>query len=187
MFCQSCGAVNPSEQETCHRCGNKLLVVSGIAEPVETTEEFFVQAQEDLEEHLLERISALEDGVRRLSQALASTAQHLSQLEHNLTVAHAGIESLGGLLETQGIVTRAEVVDGWESVADRELLSRDLLRRFKTHSERILSQASHSGHANDEFRDKLRALELALVGPDTGVVRELLTDLAAMAPDSDEL
>jgi tetratricopeptide (TPR) repeat protein len=187
VFCQSCGAVNPSEQETCHRCGNKLLVVSGVTETVESAEEFFVQAQEDLEEHLLERISALEDGVRRLSQALASTAQHLAQLEHNLTVAHAGIESLGGLLETQGIVTRAEVVDRWESVADRELLSRDLLRRFKTHSERILSQASHSGHANDEFRDKLRALELALVGPDTGVVRELLTDLVEMAPDSDEL
>jgi tetratricopeptide (TPR) repeat protein len=179
--------VNPSEQETCHRCGNKLLVVSGITEPPEAAEDFFVQAQEDLEEHLLERISALEDGVRRLSQALASTAQHLAQLEHNLTVAHAGIQSLGGLLETQGIVTRTEVVDGWESVADRELLSRDLSRRFKVQAERILSQASHSGHASDEFRDKLRALEFAIVGTDTGVVRELLTDLAAMAPDSDEL
>ena len=124
LFCQSCGAVNPSEQEACHRCGNKLLVVSGVAESAETTEEFFLQAQEDLEEHLLERISALEDGMRRLSQALASTGQHLAQLEHNLTVAHAGIQSLGGLLETQGIVTRAEVVDGWESVADREQIGR---------------------------------------------------------------
>jgi superkiller protein 3 len=187
LFCQSCGAVNPSEQEVCHRCGNKLLVVSGVAESAEATEEFFIQAQEDLEEHLLERISALEDGVRRLSQAVASTGQHLAQLEHNLTVAHAGIQSLGGLLETQGIVTRAEVVDGWESVADRELLSRDLSRRFKSHGERILSQASHSGQATDEFRDKLRALEFALVGSDTAVVREILTDLVAMAPESDEL
>jgi tetratricopeptide (TPR) repeat protein len=187
LFCQSCGAVNPSEQEVCHRCGNKLLVVSGVAESAEATEEFFIQAQEDLEEHLLERISALEDGVRRLSQAVASTGQHMAQLEHNLTVAHAGIQSLGGLLETQGIVTRTEVVDGWESVADRELLSRDLSRRFKSHGERILSQASHSGQATDEFRDKLRALEFALVGSDTLVIREILTDLVAMAPDSDEL
>jgi tetratricopeptide (TPR) repeat protein len=187
LFCQSCGAANPSEKEVCHQCGNKLLVVSGVTESAETTEEFFIQAQEDLEEHLLERISALEDGVRRLSHALASTGQHLAQLEHNLTVAHAGIQSLGGLLENQGIVTRAEVVDGWESVADRELLSRDLSRRFKAHAERILSQASHSGQATDEFREKLRALEFALVGSDTGIVREILTDLAAMAPDSDEL
>ena len=187
MFCQSCGAVNPSEQEACHRCGNKLLVVSGVVESRDASDEFFIQAQEDLEEHLLERISALEDGVRRLSQALASTGQHLAQLEHNLTVAHAGIQTLGGLLENHGIVTRAEVVDGWESVADRELLSRDLLRRFKAHAERILSQASHSGQATDEFRDKFRALELALVGPNTGVVPEMLTQLAAIAPDSDEL
>ena len=187
MFCQSCGAVNSSELEVCHRCGNKLLVVSGVAGPAEATEEFFVQAQEELEEHMLERISALEDGVRRLSQALASTAEHVAQLEHNLTVAHAGIQSLGGLLETQGIVTRAEVVDGWERIADQELLSRDLSRRFRARSDRILSQASHSGHASTEFRDKLRALEFALLGPDTDVVRELLSNLAAMAPESDEL
>ncbi len=187
MFCQTCGAVNPSERETCHRCGSKLLVVSGVANLTEETEELFVQAQEELEEHVLERISSLEDSVRRLSQALASTAQHLGQLEHNLTVAHAGVQSLGGLLETQGIVTHTEVVDGWECTADRELLSRDLSRRFKAHAGRILSQATHSGHATIEFRDKLRALELALVGPDTGVVRELLNDLAAMAPRIDEL
>ena len=47
VFCQSCGSVNSSEMETCHKCGNKLLVVSGVTEPIETTEEFFVQAQEE--------------------------------------------------------------------------------------------------------------------------------------------
>lgn len=187
MFCQSCGAPNLSESENCHKCGTRLMVVSGVTETVDATEEFFVQAQEDLEEHMLERISALEDSVRRLSQAIAATAEHVAQLEHNLTVAHAGIQSLGGLLETQGIVTRAEVVDGWERIADQELLSRDLSRRFKARADRILSQASHSGQASAEFKEKLRALEFALVGPDTGVVRELLTDLASMVPESDEL
>ena len=145
MFCQSCGAPNLSESENCHKCGTKLMVVSGVTETVDATEEFFVQAQEDLEEHMLERISALEDSVRRLSQAIATTAEHVAQLEHNLTVAHAGIQSLGGLLETQGIVTRAEVVDGWERIADQELLSRDLSRRFKARADRILSQSSHAG------------------------------------------
>jgi tetratricopeptide (TPR) repeat protein len=163
------------------------MVVSGVTEDEEPTEEFIIQAQEDLEEHILERITALEDSVRRLSQAVASTGAHLGQLEHNLTVAHAGVQSLGGLLETQGIVTRAEVVDGWERIADQELLSRDLSRRFKMCAERILSQAEHSGSANNEFRRKLRALELALLGSENGVVHELLTDLARIAPDNDEL
>ncbi len=154
---------------------------------MEPTEEIIFQAQEELEEHMLERITGLEESVRKLSQALASSAQHLIQLEHNLTVAHAGVQSLAGLLETQGIVTRAEVVDGWERIADLELLSRDLSRRFRTYNTRILSQATHSGHATNEFTRKLRAVELALVGPETGEVRELLTDLIRMAPESDEL
>jgi len=188
VLCQHCRAANPPEEEVCRHCGNKLLVLSGVTDAdQEITEEFFIQAQEELEEHILERITGLEDSVRRLSRAVASTAQHLTQIEHNLTVAHAGVQSLGGLLETQGIVTRTEVVDGWERIADQELLSRDLSRRFKAYSDRILSQAAHSGHATEEFRRKLRALELALVGPGTGAVRELLTDLAGLAPDSDEL
>jgi len=188
VLCQHCGAANPPEEDICRRCGNKLLVLSGIANAdQEITDELFIQAQEDLEEHILERITGLEDSVRRLSRAVASTAQHLAQLEHNLTVAHAGVQSLGGLLETQGIVTRTEVVDGWERIADQELLSRDLSRRFKAYSDRILSQAVHSGHATEEFRRKLRALELALLGPGAGTVRELLADLAGLAPDSDEL
>jgi tetratricopeptide (TPR) repeat protein len=188
VLCQVCSAVNIGERELCHCCGNKLMVVSGVTEDEqEPTEEFIIQAQEELEEHILERITALEDSVRRLSQAVAATATHLGQLEHNLTVAHAGVQSLGGLLETQGIVTRAEVVDGWERIADQELLSRDLSRRFKMCAERILSQAEHSGSASHEFRHKLRALELALLGSENGVVHELLTDLARMAPDNDEL
>jgi tetratricopeptide (TPR) repeat protein len=188
VLCQSCGAINLENEEFCRKCGNKLLVVSGLNETDQvTTEEFFVQAQEELEEHILERITSLEDGLRRLSQAVAATGQHLAQVEHNLTVAHAGVQSLGGLLESQGIVTRAEVVDGWERIADQELLSRDLSRRFKNQSDRILSHAEHSGQASGEFRRKLRALELALLGPETGMVRELLTDLARMAPGNDEL
>ncbi len=188
VLCQVCGTANPGDGEFCRQCGTKLLVVSGIVEAeLEPTEEIIFQAQEELEEHMLERITSLEEKVRRLSQALASSAQHLTQLEHNLTVAHAGIQSLAGLLEAQGIVTRTEVVDGWERVADLELLSRDLSRRFQAYGARILSQATHSGHASDEFTRKLRAVELALVGPETGEVRELLTDLVRMAPESDEL
>lgn len=188
MLCQVCGTANASDVEFCRQCGTKLLVVSGIIETdLEPTEEIIYQAQEELEEHMLERITSLEESVRKLSQALAASGRHIAQLEHNLTVAHAGVQSLAGLLETQGIVTRTEVVDGWERVADLELLSRDLSRRFHTYSERILSQAAHSGHASDEFARKLRAVELALVGPETGEVRELLTDLVRMAPESDEL
>jgi len=188
VLCQTCGTFNSPDKELCHRCGNRLMVVSGVNDrDSDSTDELFVQAQEELEENILERLTGLEDSVRRLSTAVAATAQHVAQLEHNLTVAHAGIQSLGGLLETQGIVTRVEVVDGWERTADQELLSRDLSRRFQSYNPRIVSQARHAGLASDEFRSKLRALELALLGADTGTVRDLLTELARMAPENDEL
>ena len=188
MLCQTCGTVNRPDVELCDQCGNRLMVVSGVQErDAEPADELFVQAQEELEENILERLTGLEDSVRRLSNAVAATAQHVAQLEHNLTVAHAGIQSLGGLLETQGIVTRVEVVDGWERTADQELLSRDLSRRFRSYNARIVSQANHSSLASEEFRSKLRALELALLGADTGTVQDLLTELARMAPDNDEL
>lgn len=188
VLCQVCGVANPEGRELCLRCGNKLLVLSGVAdEPEEVADELLMEAQEELEEHLLERISALEDAVRRLSEAVAASAGHIGQIEHNLTVAHAGVQSLGNLLETQGIVSRAEVVDGWERAADQELLTKDLSRRFRQRSARILSLASHSGHATPEFRRKLQALELALLAPERPMARELLADLIRSAPDNDEL
>lgn len=188
MLCQFCGAHNPTGGDRCNRCGNKLLVVSGPPEELpEDSEELYFQAQEELEEHLLERITALEDHVRQLAEALATSTQRLAQVEHNLTVTHAGVQTLGGLLERQGIVSHAEVLDGWERMVDKELLTRDLARRFRDRKQRILSQAIHAGDASAEFRRNLNALELALLGPQTGLVRELLTELASMAPRNDEL
>ena len=188
MLCQFCGSANPPERETCQRCGTKLLVLSGVLDELpEFDEENLFRAQEELEEHILERITGLEDAVRQLSDAVAATARHLGQLEHNLTVTHAGVQTLGSLLESEGILSRAEVVDGWERMVSAELLSRDLSRRYAERSERILSLASHTGRDTPQFRRKLRALELALVDPDAEVARDLLTELARLAPDNDEL
>ena len=53
MLCQVCGALNTEEREHCHRCGNKPMVVSGVSEEEqESSEEFIIQAQEELEEGL---------------------------------------------------------------------------------------------------------------------------------------
>ena len=54
VLCQHCGATNPREADLCRRCGNKLLVLSGVTDADhEITDEFFIQAQEDFEEHIL--------------------------------------------------------------------------------------------------------------------------------------
>ncbi len=189
VLCQVCGAKNPPDREVCHRCGAKLLIVSGPAdaETPELTEEAFFQAQEALEEHLIERITALEEGFRQLSAIMASTAARTGQIEHNLTVTHAGVEVLGELLESRGVLSRTEIVDGWERSVDREMLSRNLSQRFRERSERILSQAEYAGQATPEFRRQLRVLEMALLGRQPDVAQTKLTELVRLAPANDEL
>lgn len=188
MLCQFCGAANPDTREACLRCGTKLMVLSGVVdEAEEATEELLIEAQEELEEHLLERISTLEKSVAQLASALASAGERLAQIEHNLTVTHAGVQTLGGLLEGQGIVSRTEVVEGWERLVDQELLERDLAERFRDRAGRIRSLAAHRGAASAQFLRRLRALELAVVGGQLEEANSLLTDLVGMAPDNDEL
>ncbi len=189
VLCQVCGAKNPPDREVCQRCGAKLLIVSGPAdaETPELTEEAFFQAQEALEEHLIERITALEEGFRQLSAIMATTAARTGQIEHNLTVTHAGVEVLAELLESRGVLSRAEISDGWERSVDREMLSQALSLRFQERAERILSLAKHAGHATPEFRRQLRVLEMALLGRQPDVVQSQLTELVRLAPVNDEL
>ncbi len=170
------------------RCGTRLMVISGVVDDGdEATEELILEAQEELEEHLLERISSLEKSVRQLASALAAAGERLAQIEHNLTVTHAGVQTLGGLLEGQGIVSRTEVVEGWERLVDQELLERDLAERFRDRAVRIRSLAEHRGAATPRFRRRLRALELAVVGGQVDEAASLLAELVGMAPDNDEL
>ncbi len=188
LFCQMCGTPNPEGREHCERCGVKLLVVSGeIEEPPELTEELFFQEQQELEEHILERITALEEGLRQIAHAVAHTAEKAAQVEHNLTVTHTGVEVLGQLLESHGVLPSTEFAEGWERTVDRELVSRDLARRFRERLPRILSHATHSGQADYHFRRQLRVLELALAGRQLDTVQDQLTELVTRAPSNDEL
>ncbi len=188
ILCQACGTRNPAELVHCRRCGLRLLVISAARADGDAGEEAqLFEAQEDLEENILERLTTLEDSVRHLSEALAASAEHLGQLEHNLTVTHTGIQTLTALLEQQGVVSGAEMLEGWERAADEELHSRALARRFGDRTRRILSQATHSGNDSPEFRRRLNAVETALAQADLGKGLAHMTDLGELAPANDEL
>jgi tetratricopeptide (TPR) repeat protein len=187
VFCQFCLHANTEETSTCARCGNKLLVVSGLNDEGDDDREILVDADEEFEENILERISALEDAVRQLSESLAQAGELLGQVEHNQTVTHAGVQTLGSLLQTHGVLTRTEIADGWERSVGHEILSRDLSRRFRQRSHRILALAAHKGQVVSDFRRRLDAVELALLSSPEGLGRELLTDLVRHSPDNDEL
>jgi tetratricopeptide (TPR) repeat protein len=188
VLCQFCGLANSVDAERCRRCGRKLLIVSGVSKPeVEFDDDALFEAQEQIEEHLLERITALEEAIRKIGAAVSLLGERIGQLEHGLSVAHAGVENLAGLLGDEEVLTRAEISDGWERTANRELLARDLGHRLRAREDRILSHARHAGRDTEEFVSRMRALDPALLDRDLVAARQLLDELGTMAPDNDEL
>jgi tetratricopeptide (TPR) repeat protein len=162
--------------------------VSGVSQFAdETDDEILLEAQEQLDEHLLERITSLEEAVRKIGAAVSSFGDRMGHLEHSLAVAHAGVENIANLLEEEGVVTRTEIADGWLRSANRELTSRDLVRRLRLRQSRILSHARHDGHPTEAFSRMLKSLEAALLDRDLDAVHNILAELAAAAPGNDEL
>ena len=77
IFCQQCRARNDADDKYCHKCRARLMVVNWAEEAEDAT----LFDSSFLDEHLLERVSSLEESVRILSERLAIVQQVLAN-EH---------------------------------------------------------------------------------------------------------
>jgi tetratricopeptide (TPR) repeat protein len=172
MYCQVCGLKNSDEEELCSRCNSKLLVLSGIGVVEESGEP---QEEIPFDEHLLERISTLEDVVRRTAEAVKSLFESMGNLEKNLFVAHTGILALQETLERRGAVRAEEVVDLWESKMDERMQAVEKKDRFLERRDRIIARSSAADR--DGFMKKLREAEFAILALDADRGIRVLEDL----------
>lgn len=161
MLCQVCNARNPDDEEFCFRCQSKLLVLSGVGVVEERGD-----AQEEIpfDEHLLERISTLEEVVKRTGEALKSLFESLGNLEKNLFVAHTGVLALQETLERRGVVRSEEVRDLWETKLDERMQAVEKKDRFLERRDRIIARIS-AAH-RELFAKRLREAEFALLALD---------------------
>jgi tetratricopeptide (TPR) repeat protein len=173
MFCQVCGLRNPDDEEFCARCHSKLLVLSGVGVVDESTGE--TQEEIPFDEHLLERISTLEDVVKREGEAIKGVFETLGNLEKNLFVAHTGILALQEALERQGVVRAEEVLDLWEAKMDERMQAVEKKDRFLERRDRIV--AGFQGEDRDEFLRRLHEAEFAILALDAGRGVKILEDL----------
>jgi tetratricopeptide (TPR) repeat protein len=182
MYCQVCGLKNPDEEEFCSRCHSKLLVLSGVGVVEESGE-----APEEIpfDEHLLERISTLEDVVKRTGDAVKSLFESLGNLEKNLFMAHTGILALQETLERRGAIRSQEVLDLWETKMDERMQAVEKKDRFLERRDRIV--ARFSGEDRDEFLQRLRAAEFAILALDADRGVRLLEDLSRLDKGNVEL
>lgn len=99
-YCQKCLAANPLGQEFCSRCGTRLMII------VESSAARYENADSGSsnEEHLLERISALENRLGRLTEKLERGLDLLLRQAQNAHFDRALVKSLVGLLSDDGLV-----------------------------------------------------------------------------------
>lgn len=157
MYCQACGAFNTdNEAEYCLRCKSKLLVVSGPMRPDGDSEENSGEGV-DLDEHLLERISALEEVVRREGEMLRTLYESFQRLEKNISVAQSGIVTLQEALEQRGVLPPGETQDRWQARSEERLHAVETRERMLDRRDRIL--AGFSGTDRESFLQRIREAE----------------------------
>lgn len=186
MFCQVCGAKNQESDEYCRQCHQKLLVVSG-ALAIESQEEFDASPEEhfSFDEHLLERISILEEVVRRTTESVRQTLGVLYKLEQKILVNQTGITSLRDLLEDKRILAREEWSELWESRMDYQLLALEKRERFLGVVDKIAEL--YGGEDAEPFRRLLHDAGRALQGLDIEAALRLLGQAHDLDPLNYEL
>ncbi|HWT03403.1 MAG TPA: tetratricopeptide repeat protein [Pyrinomonadaceae bacterium] len=137
-YCQKCLAANPLGQELCGRCGTRLMLV--VEPPAARFEEGGLAATH--EEHLLERISALENRLMRMTDKLEQTLDLLLRQAKNAYFDHALIDTLITVLAETNVLDAARLNKLWrercqkdtaeqEAAARREKLRHKVLAAYK--------------------------------------------------------
>src|SRR5438045_854715 len=140
MLCQTCSAFNDDDREFCFRCQNKLLVLSGVsAFEEDEIEDYEEQEDLSLDEHLLERVSGLEEIVKRSAETLRSIVEAVHKHERAIFVNQTGLLSTKELQEKKNIVSADELVELWESKMGEQMLALEKKQRFNERRDRIVS------------------------------------------------
>ncbi len=186
LLCQSCGTDNPLDQEICLRCHQKLLVISAAAgsgegEPFESDRD----ADFSLDEHLLERVSILEEAVKRTAETVQKLVGAIHKQEKNLLVSQSGFATLRELLERRRLIGREEWSDLWESKMDYQLRALEKRERFVAIRDRV--GALYQGDRHKVFQQHLDDAEYALFAFDVDRARRSLEQALKLDRDNYEL
>ena len=186
FFCQACSRPNALDADHCAHCGHKLLVVSG--DFTDEDHEVFdsrPDEQVSLDEHLLERVSILEEVVKRTAQGLRHVYGSLRKLEQKILVCETGVTSLRDVLEKSGLIDRQDWSEIWEQRLDRQLLALEKRDRFAAVRERIAGL--YQGEDRSRFRGLLERAQQALAALDIDQTLGLLEQAMRLDPRNHEL
>jgi len=129
-YCQKCLAANPLGQDFCARCGTRLMIV---VEPPASRYEI-EDSNISTDEHLLERISALENRISRITERLERGLDLLLRQAQNSYFDRSLVKALIELLTNDDLVQSDRLERLWsercqqDAVEQEESVHRDQLR-----------------------------------------------------------
>ncbi|MGZ8796341.1 MAG: tetratricopeptide repeat protein [Thermoanaerobaculia bacterium] len=170
MLCQTCSAYNDDDREYCYRCQNKLLVLSGLSSFEEDeVEDYEDEGDLSLDEHLLERVSAIEEIVKRSAETIRTLVDAIQKHERAIFINQTGLLSVKEILEKKNVLSSDEVVELWESKMGEQMLALEKKQRFTERKDRIMSL--FRGDKRDRFLQLLADAESAIdaFDPDRGM------------------
>src|SRR5918912_1359474 len=170
MLCQTCSAYNDDEREFCYRCQNKLMVLSGVTSFEEDEIEDYEEEEDlSLDEHLLERVSAIEEIVKRSAETLRTVVDAVQKHERANFINQTGLLSAKELLEKKNLVSSDELVELWESKMGEQMLALEKKQRFNERRDRMMSL--FRGEKRDRFIQHMKEAEAAFdaFDPERGI------------------
>src|ERR1044072_6877691 len=113
-YCQKCRAANPLGQEFCLRCGTRLMLV--VQPPSVRVD---IPSTTPHEEHLLERMTMLENTLARLAERLEHALKLLLRHSETTYSNHALVKSLIEMLNEVGVVDNAKLELMWREECEK--------------------------------------------------------------------
>src|SRR6185436_13121077 len=115
-YCQKCLAANPLGQDLCGRCGTRLMII------VEPSSARFEVGEHPVstDEHLLERISIVENRITRLTERLERSLDLLLRQAQNSYFDRPLIKALIALLSDDGVVESSRRERLWNERCEQD-------------------------------------------------------------------
>src|SRR5438270_12327009 len=168
IFCQRCRTANELGEELCARCGTRLmLLVEPTASRVEKR-----SASTGMEEHLLERVTSIENSISRLIDKLEQMAELMLKQSRSAYFDHALLDTLVTGLREAGIVSRERLEAIWRERYRNETATIDTKARRAELCDSVL--AAYRGEERELFTRLVReGFADVSKGKTTGGVRAL--------------
>jgi tetratricopeptide (TPR) repeat protein len=133
ILCQKCRAVNEIGLEFCSRCGTRLLIVKGMPDWDEKNDGF------SMDVHLLERISSLEEAIRKQEIRLDVLLDAVQRLERGVILDRSGLLALMEVLKRWHDLDAGELTNIWEENLRRKMVEIEFRDSFLRRKSTILS------------------------------------------------